>query len=300
MSTAPHAPDTLKASSRITAVQQELDAARRNGPLREIVIPPCPELLVRLQATLGAPEPDLTEVARIAASDVAMSATLLRAGNSTLFAGLQPVTTIGQAMNRLGLEKTAQVMLGFMTQRALRVDSPHLKRFWERATKRALAMSFIAEKLPGMSADLAYTYGLFCHVGMPVMMQRLRGYGSTMVEAAARRDRPYIATENANHRTDHAVVGGLVARVWQLAPEAMAAIRLHHDLDMLGRPDADAEVQTLVAAGLIAEHLMRRHEGEDADSDWHTHAPAAMAWLQMSDDDLLVWEEELRPTLDAA
>jgi len=283
-----------------TAIQRELDQLRKQGPLQHIVIPPCPELLTRLQAAMASAEPDLNEVARIAASDVAMSATLLRCANSPMYAAGQPAQTIGQAMNRLGLEQTAAVLTGFLAQRAIRVTSPHLKRYWERATKRALVMEFIAGNLPGTSPDVAHTYGLFCHVGMPVMLQSVKGYAGTIVEANARIDRSYTATENANHRTDHAVVGALVARVWNLAPSVMAAIRLHHDYDMLGEHGTQAEVQTLVAAGLVAEHLVRNHEGLETDVEWTTHADAALRWLAISIDELNIWEDELQATLDAA
>ena len=96
----------------------------------------------------------------------------------------------------------------------------------------------------------------------------------------------------------HAVVGALVARVWRLAPEVMAAIRRHHDLDSLGSHDTEPEVHTLVAAGLVAGWLMRRHEGLDADADWSHHGARALDWLQIGADELLIWEEALRPTLD--
>lgn len=281
-------------------VLAEIDAARRSGPLQQIVIPPCPELLTRLQQAMLQAEPDLNEVARIAASDVAMSATLIRSANSPLYAAGQPAQTIGQAMNRLGLEHTARVMTGFLMQGAIKVpNSPHLQRFWERATKRATAMSFMAGHLPGMSADVAYTYGLFCHVGMVVMAQSVRGYLSTMVEARARIDRSFVATENANHRTDHAVVGALTARIWRLAPTVVAAIRLHHDLETMRESTAQSEVSTLIAMGLIAEWLMRRHEGLDPDADWHEHGDTAMTWLHLTNDDMLAWEDDLRPQLDA-
>ncbi|MBQ0961655.1 HDOD domain-containing protein [Ideonella sp. 4Y11] len=281
-------------------IQVELDQARDTGPLRTIIIPPCPALLQRLRDAMAQVDPDLTEVARIVGSDVAMSAALIRVANSPAYLTGQPVQTIGQAMNRLGLERTAAEMAAFLLQRSLPLQSPHLKRFWERAAKRANAMGFIARRLPGMSADLAHTYGLFCHVGTPVMLQSVKGYGSTIVEAGARIDRSYVATENANHRTDHAVVGALVARVWRLAPEVMAAIRRHHDLDMLGSEDTEPEVHTLVAAGLVAEHLMRRHEGLDPDADWSGHHGAALHWLAIDEDELAIWEDELRAVLDAA
>lgn len=280
-------------------ILSDLDRARKRGPLQHIVIPPCPELLTRLQQVMAQAEPDLNEVARIATSDVAMSATLLRAANGPLYGAGQPVQTLGQAMNRLGLAQTANVMTSFLASGAMRINSPQLKRFWERAAKRAQAMSFLAERLPGVSADMAYTYGLFCHVGLPVMAQSVKGYLGTLVEAQARIDRSFVATENANHRTDHAVVGALVSRLWRLAPAVTAAVRLHHDLDAIGERSVDADVHTLVAMGLLAEHLMRRHEGLDPDVDWHGHGEAAMAWLQVSDSDLGTWHDELCEALDA-
>ncbi len=291
---------TTLAPSRTASIQEELDRARRRGPLNQLVIPPCPDLLVRLQAEMAEPEPDLTEVARIASSDVAMAATLLRAANSPLHAAGQPVQTLGQALNRLGLDETAAVMNGFLLQGAIRVDSPHLRGFWERASRLATAMAWIARQLPGMSPDLGRTYGLFCHVGMPVLLQSMRGYGSTLVEARARKDRSFVETENANHKTDHAVVGALVARLWRLAPSVVAAIRLHHDLDAIGADDIEAEVSTLLAADLIAQWLVNAHASQPPDKDWRTHGAAALGWLGISEAELSAWQEQLNPLLDEA
>jgi HD-like signal output (HDOD) protein len=202
-------------------------------------------------------------------------------------------------MNRLGLQQTAAEMSSCLVQRAVKVNSMHLQRFWQRSSKRAVAMGHIARQLPGMSPDLAHTYGLFCHVGMPVMMQSLKGYAGTLVEANARIDRPFIATENANHKTDHAVVGGLVAKVWKLSPLVSSAIRLHHDLDLLRKGEAaDADVINLIAAGLVAERLMRRHEGLPDDAEWLQHGEAALNWLFVGEQELATWEDELRDILD--
>lgn len=287
-------------ASRAQQIRDDIDQSRRRGPLQQIQIPPCPELLAQLQQAMSTPEPDLNLIARIASSDVAMAATLLRIANGPLFkpVGL-PCTTVGQAMNRLGLRESVSVMSGFLLQHAIPVNAPQLVRFWQRSTKRAIAMATIAQQLPGLSPDLAHSFGLFLHVGMPVLLQSVRGYASTMVEAAARIDRPYIATENANHKTDHAVVGALVVRVWNLPQQLMAAIRLHHDFTALGHGDIEPEIHTLIAAGLIAEHLMRRHEGLPEDADWADHHATAMDWLHIGWDELAQWEEALGQQFDA-
>ena len=286
--------------SRSADIQREIDQARRQGPLQHIVVPPCPELLVQMRQAMALPEPDLGAIARIASSDVAMSAALMKRANGPLFAGLSPVRTVGQAMTRLGLDATAAVMTGFLASSAIRADTRHLARFWEQSSQRAAAMAALARLLPGLSADLAHTCGLFLHVGLPVMLQSIKGYAATMVEGQARRDRSYVQTENANHRTDHTVVGALVARLWQLAPEVMSAVRLHHDLDVLSDQRVDAEVRTLIALSLVADLLLRRHEGLPPDAEWERHGPAAMQWLQIGDGDLEAWHDQVVQEFEAA
>ena len=281
------------APRHVADIEREIDTARRSGPLREIVVPPCPELLARLQRAMAEAEPDLNEVARIANADVAMAATLIRNANGAAFAASAPVASAGQAMNRLGLKQSAALMNAFIARHAIPVNHPLLTGFWDQSSHRAQALAWVATQLPGLSAELAHSYGLFCHVGLPVLMQSVRGYAGTMVEARARRDRSFIETENANHRTDHAVVGALTARAWRLAPSVMAAIRLHHSLESLGSGDTEPEVHTLVAAGLVADYLLARRAGLSPEPEWERHGGAACDWLAISADDLHHWQETL-------
>ena len=67
-------------------INRELDHARDAGPIKDIVIPPCPELLAQLQTELNQNDPDPQVVAHIAGSDVAMAAALIRIANSSLYA----------------------------------------------------------------------------------------------------------------------------------------------------------------------------------------------------------------------
>jgi len=280
-------------------IVEEIERQRKSGALQQITIPPCPAKLIQLQAALRADEPDLNTVAQIATSDVAMAATLLRNANCALYAGDQPVQTVGGAMNRLGLDLTANLLVEVVLRQSIKVEHPRLKGFWEMAALRAAAMHHLARQLPGVTPELAQLYGLFCHVGIPVLLQRMPGYSGTMVEAGARRDRSYVETENANHRTDHAVVGALVARTWQVAPPVMAAIRLHHDLTHLKIADADPDVQTLLAMGVLAEEFSSRRMGTTLDTDYVQHRGLALGWLQASEDDVAEWEEGVQPIFDA-
>ena len=284
---------------RTEAIDTELTQARDRGPLREIKIPPCPVLLTRLRKAMQMREPDLAEVQAIAAADVAMSATLLRVANSPVHLGDgAPCVSVGQAMMRLGLKPTTALMTAFLVRNAVPVQSTHLQRFWERSSKRAVAMEFLSRQIPGLDGDLASAHGLFCHVGMPVLLQAVKGYGATLVEAAARIDRPYVATEDANHRTNHAVVGALTARAWGLPSTLMASVRLHQDFTVLREASAEHDVALLVASGLVAEYLMRQHEGLSPDADWNQYGEEALAWLNVAETTMQEWGDQLEPLLD--
>jgi HD-like signal output (HDOD) protein len=294
-------PAAAAPSALATRIAGELDRARRSGPLAQITIPPCPKQLERLREVLAEAEPDLTALSRIASSDVAMAATLLRNANSARYRGAdsQAVQTVGQALNRIGLRESAVILTDVLLRQAIPTRHPQLARFWEQAALRAAAMGFIARQLPGTTPELAQLFGLFCHVGVPVMLQRMPGYSGTLAEAAVRKDRGLIATENANHRSDHTVVGALVARVWQVAPPVMAAIRLHHEVDeATSHGNDDPEALNLAAMGVLAERAMREREGLPPDPEIERQLQPALRWLGVSTDEVADWHEALQDELD--
>jgi HD-like signal output (HDOD) protein len=280
-------------------ISQELDQARQSGPLRDIIVPPCPELLVALKAATATADPDMAAIDRIAGADVAMSAALIRQANSPLYALEHPVHAVGQALTVIGLKPAVELLTGFLIRRALPTHSPVLAHFWENSARRALACEHIGTRLYSLEPGLAHSFGLFCHVGIPVMMQGVRGYASTLTEALARKDRTFTQTENANHRTDHAVVGAIVAKTWHLPRDVAVAIRLHHDFTCLADATFTDTVRSLVALGLIADQLVNRHEGVAESREWGLHSQACMDHLEVTDDEIELWVDELHPQFTA-
>lgn len=281
-----------------TDTDRELDRALASGPLRDIVIPPCPELLMALRREMDQADPDPAVVADIAGRDVAMAASLIRTANSPYYARSRAVTSVGEALGLLGMRMTEKLLTAFLTRNSIRVSSPLLEHFWDTSTRRALAMAHIARQLYGVDAELAYTCGLFCHVGIPILMQGVRGYAGTMTEALARQDRSFTETENAAHKTDHAVVGALVARTWRLPTPIYQAVRLHHDFTILQDKSVPPEVRTLVAMALVAEHLVAVHEGAAEQREWALHGPACLAVLDVEEAEMDSWVDALHAVFE--
>jgi len=281
-------------------VDQDILKARSLPAVRAIVIPPCPDALVRLQHIVaGGAEVDAHALDQLVASDVALAAALLRTANSALYRLPQPVQTVGMALTVMGLRPAVELLSAFITRQALQVRSPLLEHFWESSQRRAIACEHVGGQLYGLPPGLCYSFGLFCHVGIPVLMKAVRGYGSTVTEALARKDRSFTATENANHRTDHAVVGAIVARTWHLPGDVAQAIWLHHDFACLHDERFAPVVRRLVALAALADYLVHQHEGVPPAREWREHGQACLDFLQVGEDELDYWIDQLHPALAA-
>lgn len=238
--------------------------------------------------------PDPLVVADIAGSDVAMAAALIRISNSSLYARRQPVSSVGQAVAMLGVKPTANVLTGFLLRNSIRLDASLIEHFWESSTRLARSpWRTLPYQMYGVDVEVAETCGLFFHVGIPVMLQGVRGYSGTLVEAMARQDRTFIQTENAAHRTDHAVVGAIVAKTWRLPAVIAYAVRLHHDFSVLADTGIALQVRQLVAIAAIADHLVAQHEGMKVQREWDRHGAECMAFLQISMAEVECWVDAL-------
>ncbi|MFZ4516652.1 MAG: HDOD domain-containing protein, partial [Acidimicrobiia bacterium] len=71
---------------------------------------PLPTSLVRLIAMVE--DPDLLEVAEVVAYDQALTASLLRSANSSWSASAQPITTVREAVIRLGYATVFTMAVG--------------------------------------------------------------------------------------------------------------------------------------------------------------------------------------------
>lgn len=292
-------PTPLAQRPSSTDTDNELDRALASGPLRDITIPPCPELLLALRVEMDKSDPDPKAIADIAVRDVAMAASLIRTANSPYYARSRPVTSASEAVGLLGMRMSEKLLMAFLVRNAIRVSSPLLEHFWESSTRRALAMAHIARQLYGVDPELAYSCGLFGHVGIPILMQGVRGYAGTLTEALARQDRSFTETENAAHKTDHAVVGALVARTWRLPSPIYQAVRLHHDFTILRDSQAQPLVRTLVAMTLVAEHLVTLHEGTQVQREWDAYGAACLAYLDVGEAEVDTWIDALHPVFES-
>ena len=221
-----------------------------------ITIPPRPTVLIELMEERNRDEPNLQKMARLIASDVGLSAAMMKTVNSPFFGMRKKIESVPQAVTVMGIKNTVNIVTGLMLRTAISGKNINLDRFWDSADQVAMLCTFLAKRLPGISGDEAHTYGLFHDCGIPILMQKFPDYKDTLFAANANDDELFTTVEDQRHATNHATVGYLMAKTWHLPATLYEAILRHHDITIYTMPDSiQPRIRTLIALGRLAEHL---------------------------------------------
>ena len=237
---------------------RELDEAQIAHLSKNIVIPPRPAVLLKLQQIKNDPNADLAQLAHVINQDVSLAGTLLKAANSPFYALSKRISSVGQAVTVLGTRNVIQLTTGIALQNAIgNGQGLSLERFWDSAMHVAQISALLAPRFTDLSPDECYSFGLFRDCGIPVMLLRYPDYKDTMALANQEADSRFPEIEDARHHTNHVSIGYLVARSWLLPDDLAQAILLHHDHHCIGHGHgyAPPHVASLIAIARLAEHI---------------------------------------------
>ena len=251
-----------------------------------IGIPPCPSILLLLAAEAKKDEPNLLRVEELVSQDVGLSAALLKTVNSPIYHLNNKIGTVRQAVDLLGLTMLTHTVSTLIVKQVFSgKDSINMERFWDSSSKLAMAASLIARRVHGISGELAYTYGLFQNCGIPILMQRFPDYKQTLNEANNSADRKFTEIEEAAHGTDHATIGYLLTKSWNLPIAVSHAMRFHHDYAILAEDQSmhPPESCSLIALGLLADHAVQLHFGQNFSLEWQKGGTLALQHFGLSE-----------------
>lgn len=268
-------------------MQTEFSSDDASELLKGIDIPPCPAVALNLMKEARKDEVDFNIITRLISGDVSLAAAMLKTANSPFFALKRKVANVQQAVAVLGIKNILQIVVGLSLKSSFASSKMNLDRFWERSNYHAIVSSRVARRLPGVSRDDAYSYGLFHECGVPVLMMKFPSYVATLMEANKSASQS-TALEESRHGTNHAVAGYMLTRTWGLPPSIYQSIRYHHDIAVLSDeiPGVDHSVSGLVATGLVAEHIVAHFQNYPDDANWTECGAQALVRLGIDADEL--------------
>jgi len=129
-------------------------------------------------------QPDLRSIEKLVLQDPALSTHLLRASNSAYYRGLQEVSTVRQAMVRLGLVEVANIVIMLSQRNTFASSEPFIREqmhdLWIHSVACAQASAWLAKETghPGMvhSAFLRASFMILarrlCSLPLAIFMRR--------------------------------------------------------------------------------------------------------------------------------
>ncbi len=254
--------------------------------LRQIGIPPCPRILLRIHDETQKVDPDFNRLAAIIGDDVALAAGLIKVVNSPYFGFQKKVRSVNEAMLVIGLKTIIHAVATLQLQKAF-AHLPRMERFWHSSAKTAHVASWLAKRLgdKALRPTDAYTYALFHDCGVPVLLSPFKNYMAVLQQANDDVEHVFTALEDQHFGVNHSIVGAQMAEDWLLPVNISMGIRHHHEGDWIQHSDAGAldGSAKLVAIAHLAEHCIYRHTGLSYSREWEKLGAACLAVLSVDE-----------------
>ena len=135
----------------------------------ELDIPSLPEVAIKLREAIQK-EVSIAEAVKIIQLDPAISAKLIEVANCPLYLTMIPAKNCLEAVNRIGLNATRNLVIALSLKQVFKSKSPLIKERMEKVWKQSLYLSALCHVLAATSRQAnpedALLAGLVCDIGM--------------------------------------------------------------------------------------------------------------------------------------
>ncbi len=172
---------------------------------------------------------DVQKVTDMIAQDKSLAAQCLQMANSPLFGRWQKVDSLRGAVMGLGFQRLSDIAMSCgvlnMFPRESGIDPV---AFWEHSLGCALISRHLARKISYPDPGKAYLAGLLHDLGIIVNLWVLPKEFQGAFEFAKKEGVPLHEAEQAVLGFTHCDSGKLLAENWELAPDLIEVVALHH------------------------------------------------------------------------
>jgi HD-like signal output (HDOD) protein len=226
-----------EAAQLLAAFSEDL----RNNKFRLTSIP---QTALKIRKMLSDPEINLKAVADvIAKGDPAISAKILKSGNSAFYFSQSPCKTVNDAIVRMGIPTTRQLVLSFTLRDLFVADIPELQQAmraaWEHSVTVAAICNVIARRTKIATPDEAMIAGLLSNIGMLSAVSFLSGHPEIYADPRQ--------MEASIHELK-AKIGALVLKQWTFPAEVIRCAAHCEDWSYDNSGSADLCDLVIVAA----------------------------------------------------
>jgi HD-like signal output (HDOD) protein len=216
------------------------------------VLLPFDKNVLRIQQEIGKEEPDTRVVENLIVSDQALTSQVLRTANSAFYRGLVKVSTVHDALIRLGTTEIANIVISVTHRKQYRAKDPFVRtimsKLWTHSAGCAVGSQWLAQRSGLKSrAHEVFIAGLLHDIGklfVLTVIDDIKASGRINVMPS----QDLIRELMVNLHTEH---GYSLLKNWNL-PEVYCEIALKH------HEDAHDKEDTMLMVVKLANHACNK------------------------------------------
>jgi len=259
----------------------------RNYVQKITKLPTIPAVAAEILTIIDNEKTDVKELAKIVKNDPALSAKVLSLANSAFFGGSHVLTGLDQAIVRIGLQNTRNIVLGVSLLTSMggtggkKTAADYERLFQHSFTVGAVAQYMTTAAVAGMEHLSPFLGGILHDIGLLVLTSQFPAEYHQIIQTVAT-GVPLLAAEDEVIGFSHADIGAWLAAKWRL-PAKVCAVIEHHHRPMAAAADDLALVALIHAADiLVSRHLLPPVAGDPAFAPDHD----ALSLLGLEEDGL--------------
>lgn len=176
----------------------------------QLAVPSMPDIALRVRRAIDDPNKSVEDIAKIIQADPGLTARLVQVANSPLYRGTTPVLGCRQAVTRLGLQQTRNLVYSFALKQLFRADTAPLRKrmiaMWQHTASVAAIAAVLAKLTPGFEIDRGLLAGLVHDIGVLPILSYAERYPQLLANPAVFDD--VLARLRGQ-------IGALVLRKWE-------------------------------------------------------------------------------------
>ena len=217
---------------------------------------PLPATANRLIAALQREDTALSTVSDVIEYDQVIAGRVLQLARSAAYSGAMPIQDVHTATMRLGTATILELVLGDYL-RTLKMKAPLYDLdeddLWAHGAAASLAVRALKQECPHTRVpEAAQPAALMHDIGKLVLVRTVQVRPTDVIGLAAQKSITWVEAERELIGCDHAEVGALLARHWELPEDLCRAIAHHHDQPIV---EPDPVIDAVVFANYVAKSI---------------------------------------------
>jgi HD-like signal output (HDOD) protein len=136
----------------------------------KLILPTIPDVSFKIRRAINDDKANSTSIARVVQIDPSITARLIKIANSPLYIGRKKIESCPEALTRLGLKASQNIITAFAMKAVFNARSPVIRRkmteLWTHSSYVASISAVFAHKIPGFDPDRAMLAGLIHDIGI--------------------------------------------------------------------------------------------------------------------------------------